>query len=141
MIDVDNFKAVNDTYGHPVGDHALRIVAGTLRAGTRRYDRVGRWGGEEFLVVLPGSGPAEALIVAERLRQGVADTRVPLPDGDVLHLGMSLGVANVHPGSPTSLDGVLRQADDALYRAKRLGRNRVEPAGEAVVGELVSGRA
>ncbi|MCC7539885.1 MAG: diguanylate cyclase [Deltaproteobacteria bacterium] len=126
-VDVDHFKQLNDRSGHPVGDAALRTIAGVLASQVRRVDTVARVGGEEFVVLLVGAGPREALEVAEKLRARVAATAVPgccdQPGGRVT---ISLGVA-VALGSdtidPTTL---LARADEALYAAKRHGRDRVE---------------
>lgn len=127
LLDIDHFKSVNDQYGHEVGDQALRHVARFLSAHVRPYDWAGRWGGEEFLLVLPATDSQEAALVAERLRVGIQETRVPLPDGGVISVQASLGVATstFEPGKVYTLDLLVHQADEALLRAKREGRNRV----------------
>ena len=125
LLDVDHFKAVNDQHGHLVGDQALRLIADTIVQNIRSYDKAGRWGGEEFLLVLPRTTLSEAVAVAERVRAGVAASQLPLSDGGCLQLRASLGVANTSPEIPWDLDTLLRQADQALYCAKRKGRNRV----------------
>ena len=125
MLDVDRFKAVNDTYGHPAGDAVLREVATRLQGHLRGSDIVGRYGGEEFLVVMAAAEPDDAVAVAERLRHAVADLPVEVA-GRTLPVTASLGVAFAHPGlKPETLIGA---ADAALYRAKAGGRNRVETA-------------
>jgi len=132
MIDVDHFKSVNDRFGHPSGDRALRLIADALRINTRVFDSLARYGGEEFVVVMPGTGPDEALAAAERLRSAVeAIEFVPLESGRV-PLSVSIGVACALNaiGSPELL---LQAADAALYDAKRNGRNRVEMARTAPV--------
>lgn len=126
MLDIDHFKSVNDKYGHLVGDQALRLVAGTITQNKRSYDWAGRWGGEEFLLVLPDTSLLEAGDIAERMRANVASLQFPLADGQYLNLRVSLGVSSVDANSqhPT-LGELIQQADDALYCAKKQGRNKV----------------
>ena len=115
MLDIDHFKAVNDRDGHLAGDVCLKDVANVLRASARDADLVARFGGEEFIVLLPETTAAQALVVAERMRCKVqSETSVTI----------SIGAATAEAGPPT-LDGMVRQADEATYRAKRSGRNRV----------------
>jgi two-component system, cell cycle response regulator len=124
LADLDCFKRINDTHGHLVGDDVLRGAAQRMTNAVRRYDHVGRFGGEEFLVVLPNCSTGVAREVAERVRKRVADepiVRVPVP----IEVTASVGVAEWH-GQP-ALD-LLREADAAMYRAKQNGRNRVEVA-------------
>nr|WP_229805550.1 GGDEF domain-containing protein [Microbispora rosea] len=123
LVDIDHFKKVNDTYGHLVGDQVLAQVAATLRAQLREYDVVGRFGGEEFVVLLPGADVHEARRVAERLRTRVSRMVVPAEQATVT-VTVSAGVAimNVHG---EDLIELLAAADLALYRAKELGRDRV----------------
>ena len=125
LADIDNFKALNDRYGHQVGDAALRQIAATLRGGTRPTDLVGRYGGEEFALILPGTNLRGSFGLADRLRHAVANTRLQIRQtGEGLgRLTISMGVASYHPGE-TVADWVQR-ADNALYEAKRAGRNRV----------------
>jgi two-component system chemotaxis response regulator CheY len=128
LLDVDHFKSVNDRYGHLIGDQALKLVADILRSHRRTYDWVGRWGGEEFLIILPNTSSAEAQVVAERVREGIAAATLPLPDGKPLEMRASLGVTSTAlTTTPPSaaLDRLVQQADEALYRAKRAGRNTV----------------
>jgi len=123
-LDIDHFKSYNDRYGHGAGDEVLRIVAGLLRSGTRCDDLVVRTGGEEFVIVMPRTGPDEALAIAERLRRSIAE--FPWP---VRAVTASLGVTTVD--GTTSVVGhgaALEAADRALYRSKRAGRNRVTQA-------------
>jgi diguanylate cyclase (GGDEF)-like protein len=123
MVDIDNFKAVNDTYGHQVGDSVLRQVASVLRQTTRPGDAVYRYGGEEFCVLMPATTPAAGTEVAERLREGVAACVVDLGDGRSVAVTASFGVA----ASGRDFGATLAErADAALYRAKAAGRNRVE---------------
>ncbi|WP_169987589.1 GGDEF domain-containing protein [Microbispora sp. H10836] len=123
LVDIDHFKKVNDTYGHLVGDQVLAQVAATLRTQLREYDVVGRFGGEEFVVLLPGADVHEARRVAERLRARVGRMVVPAEQATVT-VTVSAGVAimNVHG---EDLIELLAAADLALYRAKELGRDRV----------------
>jgi diguanylate cyclase len=121
LCDVDHFKRINDTLGHNVGDVVLRWVAESLVGGVRTTDLVSRWGGEEFLVVLPDSGPAIARVVAERLRGRIEKGR--MSDETVGTVTMSVGVACTE--GPIDPDALIARADAALYRAKNSGRNRV----------------
>ncbi len=126
LMDVDHFKAVNDQYGHPTGDQVLRLLAETVQASKRLYDQAGRWGGEEFVVLLPKTSLAEGQAMAERLRANLAAAALPLPNGEALHFQVSVGVSGTATlTAPPPLDLLLQQADQALYRAKALGRNRV----------------
>jgi diguanylate cyclase (GGDEF)-like protein len=126
LVDLDHFKSINDRYGHSVGDAALRVVAETLKKNLREADRLGRYGGEEFAVVLPHATAAEAAAVAERLRAAIA----ALPR-DILGidgaLTLSVGVA-IAAANDADFDAIVVRADQALYRAKENGRNRVEIA-------------
>ncbi len=120
LLDIDNFKGINDTYGHDVGDQVLIDVAEFLRLQLRASDCFGRWGGEEFLVVLPEARPGMALLLAERLRAQIAERRQP----QVGRVTISFGVAMLAYGDTPSR--LIKRADEALYRAKQNGRNRVE---------------
>jgi len=132
MIDIDFFKSVNDRYGHPEGDRALKLMAATLRANTRVFDSVARYGGEEFSVVMPGSGPEDALAAAERLRAATESAVFEVPGVGRVPLTISVGVACAN-GRPASADDLIRAADTALYQAKRDGRPRVRISGVAAV--------
>ncbi len=125
MADLDSFKHVNDTYGHPIGDEVLRGVVRAMRSSVRRYDAVGRYGGEEFLIVLPGCDESNAVSHAERLRAAVGRVAIETPLA-VVRPSISLGV--VVSDRHTSLDvgDLIQAADAALYRAKNGGRFRVE---------------
>jgi diguanylate cyclase (GGDEF)-like protein len=120
--DVDGFKQINDTLGHECGDHALREVASVLRSALRAQDAVARWGGEEFLFLLPETDLAETQVVAEKLRAAVERAGLDYA-GKPLTVTMTFGVAASVPG--TSVDDCLRFADEALYVGKEHGKNRV----------------
>jgi diguanylate cyclase (GGDEF)-like protein len=122
VLDVDHFKQVNDTYGHQTGDAVLREVADALVANTKNYDVAARYGGDEFVVLLPGCGRDDALRVAERVRNGIARAVGEAP------VTISAGVASV-PDNATDAERLMAAADAALYDAKRAGRNRVAAAG------------
>jgi two-component system cell cycle response regulator len=124
MCDIDHFKKVNDTYGHHVGDEVLKAFAGILKAEAREIDRVGRYGGEEFLLLLPGTVLDSAVTFAERLRQSVEEHKFSY-DGGTFTRTMSFGVATWPHPRVADAEAMLRAADDALYVAKELGRNRV----------------
>ncbi len=130
MIDVDHFKAINDTYGHASGDQVLGHVARVLSGALRASDDVGRWGGEEFLVLLPDADGAEAEGAAERLREQIAAT-VFHADTHTIAVTVSIGVAVLDGPrlETTGLDVLIRVADAALYHAKAQGRNRVVVSG------------
>jgi diguanylate cyclase (GGDEF)-like protein len=125
MIDVDHFKAVNDSRGHAAGDTVLRIIASGIAAMVRPYDSVGRYGGEEFLIVAPGCGLTETWELAERVRVHVAECSI-MAGGSNVRVSLSLGVATAD--SSGEIEKLLHEADAALYQAKNAGRNRVEPA-------------
>lgn len=123
-IDVDLFKEINDTRGHPVGDLVLQQLAGIMKATARETDSVARFGGDEFVIVLPDTGWQGALIFAERLRRRVDDFAFG-PAGAPMSLTISVGVTLWKPSDPIAPDVILQQADTALYKAKAGGRNRV----------------
>lgn len=124
MLDVDAFKAFNDTYGHPQGDVLLRAIARILRTGVRSVDHVGRYGGEEFLAILPETSREDAAVLAERIRCRVADEGFPTGDGRRVRKTISIGLS-AYPENAASATELVQAADAALYRAKRSGRNRV----------------
>jgi two-component system cell cycle response regulator len=125
MIDIDHFKRINDTFGHPVGDEALIALANCCRANLRTVDILGRYGGEEFLILLPETQHNKALEAAERIRKQVEAMVLPAAKGP-LKLTISAGVATLDLESPVPLDELIKNADDALYGAKAAGRNRVQ---------------
>jgi two-component system, cell cycle response regulator len=122
IVDIDHFKSVNDGHGHDAGDAVLREVANRMTSNVRLEDMIGRWGGEEFLAVLPGTPAQGAAELAERLRQVVADEPCRLPDGGTIQVTVSLGCA---ASMLADAGPLVRSADAALYEAKELGRNRV----------------
>lgn len=124
MIDIDHFKRVNDTYGHPVGDLALKALVQCCKQNLRESDLLGRYGGEEFLVLMPETDHAEALEAAERIRQRVADMKLA-DERNTLSITICIGVATMQAGENPSLNILIRNADDALYTAKAAGRNCV----------------
>jgi diguanylate cyclase (GGDEF)-like protein len=126
MIDIDNFKKYNDHYGHQGGDECLRLVADALRTSVRNTDLVARFGGEEFCIVMPGATAENAVVVAERACRAVSRLREPhaLTDGGIVTV--SVGVTSGTPlTNPAGWDQLQKLADEALYEAKRGGRNRV----------------
>jgi two-component system cell cycle response regulator len=125
ILDIDHFKAVNDTYGHDAGDQVLREVAARTSRNLRNFDLVARYGGEEFVVILPDTDEDVAIIVAERLRQSIAAQPVAVAGLDKpINVTTSIGVTLSGTSKELATD-VLKRADEALYRAKREGRNRV----------------
>ena len=134
FVDLDHFKAINDGYGHATGDAVLAEVGGVLRAALREVDTVGRWGGEEFLAILPEIGTSGALAAAERVRHAVAQHRFMASGG--LHLTCSIGVNRFHPEGG-EVDRLITLADQALYTAKKLGRNQVRAVGDPAVAGLL----
>ena len=127
LFDVDHFKRVNDTYGHAAGDQVLREVARRCQILVRSSDLIGRWGGEEFLVMTPETALDGGSILGERLRRAIADAPVILDTGERVQVTISVGIAEYMAGD-ADLASLLRRADMALYRAKANGRNQVELA-------------
>jgi diguanylate cyclase (GGDEF)-like protein len=124
MLDLDHFKQVNDNYGHQIGDIVLQQVAQRLRRILRRTDFLARYGGEEFIVLAPQTPADRALILAERLRQVIAESPIPVADNLQIHITISIGVA-VFPNHAQNESELIGAADAALYKAKQRGRNRV----------------
>lgn len=140
MADIDHFKSFNDTYGHVRGDEALREVARILQGNTRGIDTVGRFGGEEFIILLPQTNLQEALRVGEKLRAAVSEHPFRTDDSDgVERVAMSIGAA-CFPETCQDKEMIVKQADAALYFAKRAGRNRVMAYEEGPQGTLVAFR-
>lgn len=137
LIDVDDFKLINDTHGHAVGDIALKSIADALSATVRGSDLVARYGGDEFAVVAPETDAAELSMLANRLLQAVRDTSLADWEGSPIELSISLGGAVMPRGAAVDLDTLLAAADRALYGAKQTGKNRVgeiveQPAAETI---------
>jgi diguanylate cyclase (GGDEF)-like protein len=127
LADIDHFKTVNDTFGHLVGDVVLRDVAQHLARLIRPYDSIGRFGGEEFLVVVPSSGEIATQGLAERAREEIDSSTIAVEQNKI-SVTVSFGIATSTPENVLDLNDMLRLADDALYRAKANGRNRCEIA-------------
>ena len=132
LIDLDHFKNVNDTYGHLAGDAVLKEAARRMTASVRPYDTVGRYGGEEFLVVAPSCNSSGAVKLAERIRESIQELPMPSVAGPV-SITASCGVAVSTTAKPLDPQELLRSADEALYRAKENGRNRSEFAAKPVL--------
>jgi diguanylate cyclase (GGDEF)-like protein len=128
LLDVDHFKSYNDTYGHQAGDMILQGVAAQLNAQAREGDAVYRYGGEEFLCIFPEQSLDTGMIAVERMRTGLEELDIPHAGSPLGVLTVSAGIAMLDPGHVRSTSEVLREADDALYRAKQRGRNRIEQA-------------
>ncbi|HLM35079.1 MAG TPA: diguanylate cyclase [Gaiellaceae bacterium] len=132
ITDLDGFKEVNDRWGHPSGDIVLRAFGHLLRETVREIDLAGRWGGEEFAVIMPGTDSAGGANLAERARAALEELEIRSTDGDPIRVTASFGVASFANGE--SIEEIVAAADDALYRAKRAGKNRVVCAPEPVAG-------
>ena len=120
MVDLDNFKSVNDTFGHNAGDQVLQAFATLLMENSREEDLIARWGGEEFIMMLPGTSATEATGFGERLRHRLEE--ITFPDSGI-RLTASFGVSAYQPGETST--NFIDRADQALYEAKRLGKNQV----------------
>jgi diguanylate cyclase (GGDEF)-like protein len=125
LLDLDHFKVINDTYGHFAGDAVLREAARRMQNCIRQYDSLGRYGGEEFLLLLPGCDGLSTLEKAEALRSNLCGDPLLLTETSIT-LTASFGATFIQPGADSTAEGLIRMADEALYRAKKLGRNRVE---------------
>ncbi len=128
LLDIDYFKRVNDNFGHHAGDAVLQEVARRIRASVRKIDIAGRYGGEEFLVVLPGCDARTAGVIAERVRLMISATPI-VASGHAIHVTASIGVATSTTPPGVDPQALIEDADRALYRAKALGRNRVDGGG------------
>ena len=130
ILDIDKFKNYNDTFGHQQGDVALQTTAKVLKQSVKRLtDFAARWGGEEFVVLLPSTDAAGAVEVAEVIRKAVEDTAIPCDDPRGLKVTVSIGANTIIPGKDSSAEDFITTADGALYKAKEAGRNRVVHAG------------
>jgi len=120
LLDLDDFKHINDNFGHQTGDTVLKMVAGILKTNIRASDSTGRWGGEEFIILVPETPLEKARELAEKIRSLIASCQFDI----ACSVTISLGLAQLHAGD--SFDSFIKRADDALYQAKRQGKNRVE---------------
>jgi diguanylate cyclase (GGDEF)-like protein len=125
IVDLDHFKDINDTYGHLAGDAVLREAARRMQSSIRQYDSIGRYGGEEFLILFPGCSETDCFAQAERLRKQLAAAEMAV-NGIPLRVTASFGVTAALPSAGSTQEGLIRKADEALYQAKNAGRNRVE---------------
>jgi diguanylate cyclase (GGDEF)-like protein len=126
LLDLDRFKQINDTYGHLLGDEVLRAIADTMTGVLREYDLAGRFGGEEFVMLLPQTRATDAFRIAERVRAHIARLPIDSPTGERVQVTASIGVAALDAGSSRELTDLLAAADAALYRAKASGRDQVQ---------------
>ena len=129
LLDIDRFKVINDTYGHLVGDQVLKEIARTLDSLLRDYDRAGRFGGEEFSLLLPQTRAVDAFRIAERVRANIAGLSIIVPGatgGERVHVTVSIGVAALDAGGKREYAELMAAADAALYRAKSGGRDQVQ---------------
>ena len=126
LADIDHFKGVNDRHGHQVGDLVLQKFAVQLKESCRPYDFVGRYGGEEFVICLPAANGSQILAIAERMRQSIEKMGIALSDGSrTIRITASFGVVTLRLEQGDDVDSIIGRADDALYKAKNSGRNRV----------------
>jgi diguanylate cyclase (GGDEF)-like protein len=128
LVDIDHFKVVNDTYGHLIGDRVLKAIAEALTSQSRDYDRAGRFGGEEFVLLLAQTTEQDACKIAERLRGYIAGLKIPTddrPDAPTLQVTISIGVTALARGDSYELTDLLAASDSAMYAAKQAGRNKV----------------
>jgi len=128
ILDLDHFKRINDTWGHPTGDLVLKEAGRVLTASIRKCDMVGRYGGEEFMIMLPDTTQAGAAIMMERCRATLAETTIVADNGETIRISGSFGLANNEKQLSLSSEAMIKLADEALYRAKAEGRNRLELA-------------
>lgn len=124
MLDIDNFKHINDTYGHDTGDKVLKLLVAESLGTLRGADLFGRWGGEEFIILLPDTEPEHALLVAERLRSNLTKIEICADSGNLFSFTASIGITIVEDKN-SGIDDIIKKADQALYKAKEQGRNRV----------------
>jgi diguanylate cyclase (GGDEF)-like protein len=125
MIDIDKFKNINDTYGHQVGDDVIIELSSKLQDIGRKSDIVSRWGGEEFLILLPNTNTKGSLIIAEKIRKNIEEIVINLQDEKKLQFTVSVGVSQFHNKSNDNIESSINRADEALYKAKASGRNKV----------------
>jgi len=137
LADIDYFKKINDSYGHQAGDIVLQRFAKELTNSLRKYDFVGRYGGEEFVICLLGPDNSQAISIAERIRKKVEKMRIKLPDSShLIQITASFGVASLSMLPKPNIDSLINMADEAMYQAKIMGRNRVYLAREIKADKL-----
>jgi diguanylate cyclase (GGDEF)-like protein len=124
MLDIDKFKNINDTYGHKIGDEVIIKLSELLQEKSRKSDIVCRWGGEEFVILLPNTEIEGATIIAEKIREVVDSLALPVKEKEI-HFSVSIGVSQFKNNSEINLEATINRADEALYEAKNSGRNRV----------------
>lgn len=126
LIDIDNFKSINDTYGHQVGDFTLKTISDLVQETVREVDIFGRYGGEEFLIILPNTKVCDAAIVAEKVRKKIAQLHFETgnKEAGTFMLTLSLGVSGIHTGNPATVEELLCNTDKALYQAKDNNKNQ-----------------
>ena len=125
ILDIDKFKSINDKYGHQVGDEVIVFVADMLRNNQRKSDVICRYGGEEFVILLPETSLENAVFVAEKIRKRIAKSIVSISGEESFTVSVSIGVSIIDILNESNIEAVLKRAGDALYEAKNLGRNRV----------------
>jgi diguanylate cyclase (GGDEF)-like protein len=125
ILDIDNFKMINDTYGHDAGDYTLKAVSQTLIKGCRDSDAIGRWGGEEFLLLINETNPNHILEIAERIRTTISAQHISLPQEPTKIVTVTIGLTCIVPRTYPTLEDLINKADQALYQGKRNGRNQV----------------
>lgn len=135
LLDLDHFKRINDTYGHAAGDLALCETAKVIQSSNRSYDHAARWGGEEFMILLPDCGKADLQAIAERIRVSIRELRI---QAGTQSLSFTTSIGAHHPTTPQTLDTMVQKVDDALYAAKDAGRDCVRFSEEVELGEQVS---
>jgi len=128
MLDIDHFKTINDTYGHTVGDNVLINVAAHLKKSLRRYDKIGRYGGDEFMIILPGCDETNVSNIGERLRSTVKENKVETETGPI-SVTISLGISISDKNCILSAENLIERSDQALYQTKKSGRNHITVIG------------
>jgi diguanylate cyclase (GGDEF)-like protein len=125
ILDIDTFKNINDTYGHTIGDEVIIFISDILRKNQRKSDVICRYGGEEFVVLLPETSLEDAVLVAEKMRNCIAESIVSVGEEESFKVTVSIGVSNIDILNEPNIEPALNRADQALYEAKKSGRNRV----------------
>lgn len=124
MMDIDFFKRINDHYGHIVGDYVLKNIANEITLQLRKNDTFCRWGGEEFILLIPESDRENDHFLSEKIRSSIEKTPIKLPMGEVIHMKISIGCASIRDND-SAVETLIERADSALYMSKETGRNRV----------------